>query len=476
MIKRLWPSRLGPQMALLAVCMLMAVQIGSVGLLALQARPTVQTFDSDWLAERLAALADGAMALPRAERAAWLARQNEARWFVFETDGAPMLVTSQADDAESAYLTAALAGHSKRAWKQIELAVGPPRTFRAFGPPAFERVPPLASRTEPVSVTVTFFVATFVDAGGDALVVRPTLPGGRSYAALKVLAGWLLMLLGVASFVAWWAIARIAAPLGLLARAAERFGRGIADEALPRRGAREIRVIADSFAEMRRRVARFVGDRTTMIAAISHDLRTPLTRMRLRVERVEDPELRAALSRDIDALEAIARETLEFARIDDAPGPSDRIDLASLLQTLADERADMDQDVRCAPHAPLVVAARADALRRAVGNLVDNAIAYGGRARISVVDLLDSVRIDIDDDGPGIPEHRLEDVFRPFMRLEDSRNRTTGGTGLGLAIARNLARAQGGDVTLANRTNPDAARLDGTGGGLRASLTLPKGF
>jgi len=448
MIKRLWPSRLGPQMALLAVCMLMAVQIGSVGLLALQARPTVQTFDSDWLAERLAALADGAMALPRAERAAWLAQQNEARWFVFETDGAPMLVTSQADDAESAYLTAALAGHSKRAWKQVELAVGPPRTFRAFGPPAFERVPPLASRTEPVSVTVTFFVATFVDAGGDALVVRPTLPGGRSYAALKVLAGWLLMLLGVASFVAWWAIARIAAPLGLLARAAERFGRGIADEALPRRGAREIRVIADSFAEMRRRVARFVGDRTTMIAAISH----------------------------VDALEAIARETLEFARIDDAPGPSDRIDLASLLQTLADERADMDQDVRCAPHAPLVVAARADALRRAVGNLVDNAIAYGGRARISVVDLLDSVRIDIDDDGPGIPEHRLEDVFRPFMRLEDSRNRTTGGTGLGLAIARNLARAQGGDVTLANRTSPDAARLDGTGGGLRASLTLPKGF
>jgi signal transduction histidine kinase len=126
--------------------------------------------------------------------------------------------------------------------------------------------------------------------------------------------------------------------------------------------------------------------------------------------------------------------------------------------------------VRCAHQAPVAVSARADALRRAIGNLIDNAVAYGGLARIAVVDLPDAVRIDIDDDGPGIQENLIEEVFRPFVRLEASRNRATGGTGLGLAIARNLARAQGGDVVLANRTH-----ADGTRAGLRASLTLPKG-
>jgi signal transduction histidine kinase len=466
-MKRLWPNRLGPQMALLTVGLLVAVQFVSIAVFALMLPRSVPAFEPGWLVERLASLADGAMAQPAAARPAWLEAQPEARWFTFHFDALPDLLDLPQEAQTSAWLTTMLAAQTKHPWARIDVSIGRPRAVGPIAPPRLERIPPQSAEVQPMPTALVFFVATFVSPDGAVLAVRPFLPG-RSQGAAIVLAAWLVTFLIAASLVGWWAIARIAAPLGLLARATERFGRGMANEALPRRGAHEIRVIADSFAEMRRRVARFVGDRTTMIAAISHDLRTPLTRMRLRVERVEDEDLRAALSRDIDALEAIARETLEFARIDDAPGPPDRVDLASLLQTLADERADMDQDVRCAAHAPLVVSARADALRRALGNLIDNALAYGGAARISVVDLPDAVRIDIDDEGPGIPENRLEDVFRPFVRLEDSRNRTTGGTGLGLAIARNLARAQGGDVVLANRTPPD-------GTGLRASLTLPKG-
>jgi len=470
MIKRLWPSRLGPQLALLTVGLLVAVQMVSVAIFALMLPRSVPAFEPKWLVERLTHLADGAIAQPPEARPAWLAAQPEARWFSFHFDESPELMVVPPEARVSAWLTTLVAEKTTFPWARIDVSTGRPRAVGPIAPPRFERIPPQSTEEPPMPPAIVFFVATFVAPDGSVLAVRPFMPG-RSQSAAIVLAAWLITFLVAASLVGWWAIARIAAPLGLLARATERFGRGISDEALPRRGALEIRTIADSFAEMRRRVARFVGDRTTMIAAISHDLRTPLTRMRLRVERVQDEELRAALNRDIDALEAIARETLEFARLDDAPGPPDRVDLASLLQTLADERADMDQDVRCAPHAPLVVSARADALRRAIGNLVDNAVAYGGAARISVVDRPDAVRIDIDDDGPGIPNAQLEEVFRPFVRLEDSRNRTTGGTGLGLAIARNLARAQGGDVVLSNRLH-----ADGTRAGLRASLTLPKGF
>jgi signal transduction histidine kinase len=468
MIRRLWPQRLAPQLALLSVVLLLAVQIGSVALVAMLLPSSVPTFDSDWLTERLAFVADGAMAQPRDSRSAWLAAQPEMRWFVFQTSDAPLLITSNSDDADSHFLTTQLAARSTRNWKRLELVAGAPRALGALGPPRFERVPPRPVDAAFGSIPLSFFVATFVADNDDVLVVRSLLPG-RSGVALTFVAVWLAMFLTAASLVAWWAIARIAGPLGILARAAERFGRGIADDALPRGGAREVRTIADSFAEMRRRVARFVADRTTMMAAISHDLRTPLTRMRLRVERVEDADLKSALHRDIDALEAIARETLEFARLDEGRTGSDRVDLSSLLQTLADERADVGEDVVFAGAPAMPIAARAGALSRAVGNLVDNAIAYGRRARLSAIETQGAVRIDVDDDGPGIAPASLEDVFRPFVRLETSRNRDSGGTGLGLSIARNLARAQGGDVMLENRLGPDGAVV-----GLRASLTLPK--
>ena len=471
MIRRLWPQRLAPQLALLAVALLIVVQLASVTVFALLLPRTVSAFDPDWLTRQLAELADGAFAVPRPERAAWLAARPEQQWFAIELNPRRFVPASDDDMRdESGRLLAQLRARTTRDWETLEISTGRPRVLGPVVPPRIERVPPLSDGDPRPSLPTPNFQAVFKEKGGDTLLVRPQFPIA-GYVPLALVAWWLSVFLVVASLVGWWAIARIAGPLGLLARAAERFGRGIADDALPRGGAKEIRTIADSFAEMRRRVARFVADRTTMMAAISHDLRTPLTRMRLRVERVDDPDLKSALHRDIDALEAIARETLEFARLDEGRASADRIDLASLLQTLADERADIGEDVVFAGSPALPVAARAGALARAVGNLVDNAIAYGTRARLAVAATPDAYRIDVDDDGPGIPPARLDDVFRPFVRLEDSRNRATGGTGLGLAIARNLARAQGGDILLANRMAPD-----GTIVGLRASLTLPRGI
>jgi len=471
MIRRLWPQRLAAQLAALAVVLLIVVQLASVTVFALLLPRTVSAFDPDWLTRQLAELADGAFAVPGPARAEWLAARPERQWFAIELNPRSVPAAGERDmRAESARLRGQLQARTARDWETLDIYTGRPRMLRPVAPPRIERVPPQPDDDPLPALPVPFFQAVFKEKNGDTLLVRPQFPGA-SYMPLALVAWWLSVFLAVASLVGWWAISRIAGPLGVLARAAERFGRGIADDALPRGGAKEIRTIADSFAEMRRRVARFVADRTTMMAAISHDLRTPLTRMRLRVERVEDADLKSALHRDIDALEAIARETLEFARLDEGRSGTDRIDLASLLQTLADERADVGEDVAFAGSPALPVAVRAGALARAVGNLVDNAVAYGKRARLAVVVTQDAYRIDVDDDGPGIPPARLDDVFRPFVRLEDSRNRATGGTGLGLAIARNLARAQGGDISLENRLGSD-----GSVAGLRASLTLPRGF
>jgi signal transduction histidine kinase len=469
MIRRLWPQRLAPQLALLSVALLIVVQLASVSVIALLLPRTVSAFDPDWLTQQLAELADGAFAVPKPAREAWLATRPELQWFSIEWNPRMVPPARDADmHHESLRLKAQLQARTTRDWENLEISTGRPRALGPFTPPRIERVPPLPDEDLHPSLPVPFFLAIFKEKNGDTLLVRPSFPGA-TYLPLAIAIWWLAVFLTVASLVAWWAIARIAGPLGMLARAAERFGRGIADDALPRGGAREVRTIADSFAEMRRRVARFVADRTTMMAAISHDLRTPLTRMRLRVERVEDGDLKSALHRDIDALEAIARETLEFARLDEGRAGTDRVDLSSLLQTLADERGDVGDDVVFVGAPAMPIAARAGALSRAVGNLVDNAVAYGRRARLSVVETPGAVRIDVDDDGPGIAPASLEDVFRPFVRLETSRNRDSGGTGLGLAIARNLARAQGGDVMLENRLGPDGAVA-----GLRASLTLPK--
>lgn len=199
-----------------------------------------------------------------------------------------------------------------------------------------------------------------------------------------------------------------------------------------------------------------------MVGAIAHDLRTPLTRLRFRIEAAPD-DIRARLAADIDQMDAMISAALGFVRDATRTGPRERLDVTSLVESLAVEAAETGSDVIAAPSPRLTVLADPLALRRLFANLIENAVKYGERARVRMSDADGQAVIEIEDDGPGIPPEDLERVFEPFYRGEPSRNRETGGAGLGLAVVRSIARAHGGDVVLRNRS----------GGGLTARVTLP---
>ena len=224
---------------------------------------------------------------------------------------------------------------------------------------------------------------------------------------------------------------------------------------------------------MRERLQRFVDDRTGMLAAISHDLRTPITSLRLRAELLDDEEARQKILATLEDMEHMTEATLAFAREEAAPEDTRRVDLAALIGSLCADLADIGMDAVFADVAPAPYACRPVALKRAIRNLVENAVAYGSRARIRLEDGDNNITIVIDDDGSGIAEADFERVFAPFVRLEDSRSRETGGIGLGMAIARSIIRSHGGDIILANRESDAQGDPSGTGG-LRATVRLPK--
>ena len=280
---------------------------------------------------------------------------------------------------------------------------------------------------------------------------------------------WAFVLMtAAAALLTLWAVRRLTRPVGVLAAAAEALGRDVNAPPLPEDGPLEVATAAAAFNTMAARIRRFVQDRTELLTAIGHDLRTPITRLKLRAEFMEDEEQRRKMLSDLDELEAMVSATLAFGRDATHAEPVAPLDLAELLRTVLDEAGDACPDAaeRIGYDGPahMTLRARSLALKRALANLVTNAVNYGGGALVRLAPPADGVvRIDVDDDGPGIPPGELDRVFEPFHRGEPSRNRETGGVGLGLPIARNILRAHGGDVTLANRPS----------GGVRATVTLP---
>jgi signal transduction histidine kinase len=275
--------------------------------------------------------------------------------------------------------------------------------------------------------------------------------------------GALAVLLAAALALSLWAANRTLRPFAIFAGAAQRLGVDMNAPPLDERGPREVRAAAFAFNEMQRRLQNFLADRTQTLAAISHDLRTPITRLRLRLELIEDPMQRAKMEADLVEMETMIAATLAFARDEAAAEPRVKTDLAALLAGIvADGRALGHEAEYRGPERHEIVASPM-LLRRALGNLIDNAIRYGTRARVRLTTTLDTSRIEIEDDGPGIPEAEQEKVFAPFYRLERSRSRDTGGTGLGLAVARNAILAHGGTIALKNHP----------AGGLTVIVTLP---
>ena len=272
--------------------------------------------------------------------------------------------------------------------------------------------------------------------------------------------GAVLMLVACVTIVALVLARLLGRPLRKLADAADRVGR---EEAVPvaEEGPREVRQVAAAFNAMRARLLDQVNERIQALAAVSHDLRTPIARLRLRAANVRNRTLRAAIDHDLDEMEAFMRSLLDFLRGAD-PEEERLIDLASLVVTIVHDAQDMGSEVRYDGPASLEWVTRPIKLQRAIDNLVQNAIRHAGQAEIRLSQGEDGVRIIVEDRGPGIPVDQLDTVFEPFRRLEGSRNRNTGGAGLGLAIVRRSITRLGGRIALENRPE----------GGLRATVTL----
>ena len=274
----------------------------------------------------------------------------------------------------------------------------------------------------------------------------------------------LLVLLGTVIVLSLVAVRWVTGPLSSLASAAEKLGEDINRPPLPEAGPVEVQRAAKAFNTMQRRLARFISDRTRVLTAMSHDLKTPITRMRLRTELLDDETVRTKFVRDLDEMESMVTQTLEFMRDTSAGEPLQRVDIMALLESLQTDYQDTGRPVEIQGSVVHPYSGRPLALRRCLTNLVENAVRYGDRATIKVEDSARAITVRVLDEGPGIPEPELEQAFEPFFRGEASRSRETGGTGLGLGIARNIARAHGGELVLRNRA----------GGGLEAILTLPR--
>ncbi len=298
-------------------------------------------------------------------------------------------------------------------------------------------------------------------ADGRWLVVSPSNGFGLDAWQQRLLLVFALAAMAVTPL-AWWFARRLAEPIAALAAGAERLGRDPNAPPLEPRGSNEVIAAVTAFNEMQERLRRHVEYRTALVGAIAHDLRTPLTRLRFRIEAVPEG-LRDKLAADIDEMDAMVSSTLDFVREAVQPRARGRLEIASLVETVMDEAAETGADAAVLRADRLVIDGDPLALKRLLVNLVNNALKFGCQARGSVYRLGDMVQVEIDDRGPGMPNEDMERAFEPFQRLEGSRSRDTGGLGLGLAVARAIARAHGGDVVLSNRAE----------GGLRACLSLP---
>ena len=296
---------------------------------------------------------------------------------------------------------------------------------------------------------------------GDAVAFRMPLPrpGPPLPRQIFVEFGLLTLILGAVLYVMTRTITR---PLGKLAVAADAVGRGARVEPLPEEGGRELQAATRAFNSMQERLRRYLDSRTSVLAAMSHDLRTPLTRLRLRVETIEDDTLRSKCTADLDEMNNMIRGALGLFRGLNDDEPAVEIDIDALLEGLRAETVETGGIVTLTGRASAPYKGRSLALKRCLGNLINNAIQYGKEAHISVEDGA-VLTIRIRDRGPGIPAAQLEQVFEPFFRLESSRSRDSGGTGLGLSIARDIVQAHGGAVALKN-----------VDGGLEAVVTLPR--
>jgi signal transduction histidine kinase len=395
--------------------------------------------------DRLAAVARLLVRLPESERADILKIASVRRERV-SIGARPRVAADAARDAEAeARVKAALADP---AVAEVRIAKRGAPEFNWFG-----LAPRRRGGYERLSVAIALEPGRWLNA-------EFVWPPGAS------LLSPLLLSVAVASLaliaVAIWLAYRFSGPLQRLSEASTAMALGRTVAAVPETGPFVLRRAASAFNTMSRRLMATLENQRVLLASIAHDLRTPITSLKIKSEFIEDAELRERITASLDELQATTEAALEAARTGMGEEPAREVDVAALVEAMCADLADMGGDVTYAEDAPARAVCRPNEIKRAARNLVQNALRYAKRARVAVRVNGGQVTITIDDDGPGLSPEEIERVFEPFVRGEASRNRETGGLGLGLTLARAIARGHGGDVTLANRD----------GGGLRATLTL----
>jgi signal transduction histidine kinase len=359
---------------------------------------------------------------------------------VFGDDAEEVDVTLLPSPSDESFLGAIFDG----LWRDIKRSISP-KTAHLSGPRARSTYANVSARLK----------------SGMWLNVIVTLPGRGPHASPLLVQFATMAAISAVGIVL--VLSRLTQPLKELAQAAAALGRGESTAKLEEKGPREVLDTIRAFNDMQERLSRFVLDRTKMLAALGHDLRTPITTLRLRAEFIEDEEVRQKILQTLDEMFEMAEATLSFAREEAAQEKTRLVDVGALISTVCADLADTGFPVECADTGSFTIRCRPSGLKRAFRNIVENALTYGRRARVFVEHKRGDVAVMIDDDGPGIPAGDMERVFGPFVRLENSRNMDTGGVGLGLAIARSIVRNHGGDITLQNRPE----------GGLRVTITLP---
>jgi signal transduction histidine kinase len=296
------------------------------------------------------------------------------------------------------------------------------------------------------------------------LVEHAPWPRGGDSSLIWRLIGQTLILYAIVLLPVLWIGRRISRPLQTLAAAARDFTPGNGDAPIEERGPGDVRDVIAAFNALRLRVTAMLDEKDRMLGAIGHDLRTPLAALRVRIESVEDDQDRERMADTIAEMNRTLDDILSLARLGRPSEAPTEVDLTALVDAVVEDFRDLGNDVRFQETSRLTMKLRPSLMRRAVRNLIENAVKYAGAAEVRIESATSEVRIVVADRGPGIPENRLADVFDPFTRLESSRNRETGGIGLGLALARAIVREARGDIRLANRD----------GGGLEAVIALPR--
>lgn len=445
-LRHLFPDTLAGRFVLLLAMAILAANLIGLAVLSLQQqRFDRQTFD-DRRIERIAALIPVLETVDTDIRQV-IAREASGRHVQVRVEDEPLL-TEMATDSRSIAIAGGLGeilGHD-----DVSVAfIARPPSSDGFGRSGVSRSDRVIAVTIPLSARDGRAAWLNVTTGG-----RPSGPSPvKSRPFLTLLALSLLCVLGVGTVFA----SRLTKPLRQLSEAAQAAGRGDRSARVPEEGAREMREAARAFNAMQAEISQFDAEQMRMLAAVGHDLRTPMTSLRIRAEMIDDEEQRDAMVRTLDEMTVMADGLVTYAKDGRDAEKMQPLDLGELLGKLCEDRGAQYNGA-----SGIQVMGRRVGLGRAIGNLIDNAVRYGGNATVGLVQEGQNAVITVEDTGPGIPPDRLDDMFHPFTRGDNSRNIATGGAGLGLAIARTIILAHGGGITLENRAE----------GGLRAKARL----